>query len=105
MLEIIGLLGKASEAKQETLEATEKEEIGLAMTEAIIGENGYQELNQANLQNAINNQFGEGKATVINNGDGSFIIRLNNKEYQISNSKNITKLEKVKDSTPRRISW
>ena len=79
--------------------------ICIASTTAQIGSNGYQELNQSNLQDSIDIQFGKNKAVVIDNGDGTFIIKINNNEYYMSNSREITKLEKVNDKTPRTIIW
>lgn len=100
-----GLLNKSTESKNKTKEAEEMEKIGLAITTAQIGNNGYQELNKSNLQDAIDNQFEDESAIIIDDGNKSYIVRLNDKEYKISNSKNITKLKKVKDSTPRKFSW
>lgn len=101
----IGLLNKSTESKNKTKEAEEREKIGLAITTAQIGNNGYQELNKSNLQDAIDNQFEDESAIIIDDGNKSYIVRLNDKEYKISNSKNITKLKKVKDSTPRKFIW
>lgn len=100
-----GVINKSIESKQKTEEAQEKEAIGIASTTAQIGSNGYQELTQSNLQDSIDAQFGKNKAIVIDNGDGTFIIKLNNNEYYMSNSRDITKLEKVNDKTPRTIIW
>lgn len=100
-----GAINKSVESKQKTEEAQEKEAIGIASTTAQIGSNGYQELTQSNLQDSIDAQFGKNKAIVIDNGDGTFIIKLNNNEYYMSNSRDITKLEKVNDKTPRTIIW
>ena len=100
-----GVVNKSIESKQKTEEAREKEAIGIASTTAQIGSNGYQELNQSNLQDSIDIQFGKNKAVVIDNGDGTFIIKINNNEYYMSNSREITKLEKVNDKTPRTIIW
>ena len=83
-----GILTKTSESKQKTQEAQEKEEIGIAATTAQIGENGYQELNQTNLQNAIDNQFGRNKAIVIDNGNGTFTVRFieSKRDYNITSN-------------------
>ena len=55
---------------------------------ANIGKDGYQELNQTNLQNAIDTQFGKGTATVIDNGDGTFTVSFvdSNKDYTITSN-------------------
>ena len=81
-----GILKRAAEATTETEIATDKEKIILAVSEAQITEDGYQKLNLNNLQEAVDNQFGEEKAKVIENGDGSFsiIVSNNQKTYSIS---------------------
>lgn len=52
------------------------------------GSKGYQELNQTNLQNAIDTQFGAGKAIVIDNGDGTFTVSFidSKKDYNITSN-------------------
>ena len=49
---------------------------------------------------AIDEQFGEGKAVVTDTKNNSFIIKFANKEYEISNSGNISEIQRVTDSTP-----
>lgn len=100
-----GLITQAKDAKDKTLEADETEGIEFAVTAARINSNGYDKLEQSNLQNAVDNQFGKKKATVIENGDGTFIIKTSDKEYYVSNSMDIIKLEKVNDKTPRILGW
>ena len=95
-----GILTRVSESKEKTEEAQEKEGIELALSTAQIGDSGYQELNQTNLQKAIDEQFGEGKAVVTDTKNNSFIIKFANKEYEISNSGNISEIQRVTDSTP-----
>ena len=69
-----GILTRAIEAKNKTEESQEKEGVELALLTAQIGDNGYQELNQINLQKAIDELFKEGKTAVAENGNGTFII-------------------------------
>ena len=70
-----GILTRAQDAKNQTEEAEDIEKIRLAVSEAQIGENGYQKLNQNNLQEAIDNQF-EGRDVVVSdNVDGTFGLR------------------------------
>ena len=69
-----GILTQANEAKEKTEQAEDIEKIRLAMSEAQIGENGYQELNQNNLQEALDSQF-EGKNVIASdNGDGTYTV-------------------------------
>ena len=81
-----GILTRAQEAKNKTEEAVDIEKIRLAVSEAQIGENGYQELNQNNLQEDINDQFSGRDVVVSDNGDGSFTISLDKNLYKIENN-------------------
>lgn len=73
------------EAKEKSQDEEQKEGIGIAVMNASISGNGYQELNESNLRNAINERFGS-KAQVINNGDGTYTVKFNDtlKEYNIT---------------------
>lgn len=95
-----GFLTRASDSKEKTEEAQIKENLGIAITTAQIGNNGYQELNQNNLQDALDDQFGKGIAIVTDTQNGSFIIKLENKEYEISSSGNISEIQIINDATP-----
>ena len=81
-----GILTKATEAKNKTEEAEDIEKIRLAISEAQIGEDGYQELNSNNLQEAIDGQFEGRNVVVSDNGDGTFTISCLDtlKDYTIS---------------------
>ena len=81
-----GILTKAQEAKAKTEEAQEKEGIEIAIFSVVSNENGYQNLNQINLQNEIDNQFGNGKATVTDNGNGTFTVSIieSKRKYNIT---------------------
>ena len=87
-----GLLSKAQQAKEETEKASDRDKIAMAVSEAQIGENGYQELNSNNLQEAIDNQFNERNAVVVDNGEGTFIVSLDDKIYKIENNE-VSKLK------------
>lgn len=62
-------------------------------------------MNQLNLQNAIDSQFGTGKATVTDNGDGTYFVTFkeSGREYNISNS-NISNTQKILDANPGELS-
>lgn len=85
-----GILTRAQEAKNKTEEAQDAEKINLAVAEAQIGDNGYQELNCSNLQKAIDNGFEGRNVVVSDNGDGTFTVSILDrlKDYIISNSGN-----------------
>ena len=73
-----GILQNAARAKENSEQASDIEKIKIAMTEAQIGESGYQELEVSNFQEALNSQFEGENLQLIDNGDGSFIINLDN---------------------------
>ena len=73
-----GILTRAQEAKTKTEEAEDIEKIRLAMSEAQIGENRYQELDATNFQEALNSQFEGRNIQLSDNGDGSYTISLDN---------------------------
>ena len=87
-----GILTRATEAKNKTEEAQEKEGVEIAVISALGKESGYQDLNQIDLQKEIDNQFGKGKATVTDNGDDSFTVSFieSKRDYNIT-SKGVEK--------------
>ena len=100
-----GILQNATRAKEETEEAEEKEGISLALINAQMGESGYQDLNQTNVQEAIDKHFGQDIADVIYNGDGSFTISFvnTNRDYIVDDNGNIEVIyweEIMKNATP-----
>jgi len=80
-----GLLKRTSEAKEQTEIGEEKEGVELAVITSRIGDKEPEELNQKNLQKAIDDQFGLGKATVIDNCDGTFTVSFSEskRDYNI----------------------
>ena len=85
-----GILSQAQNAKNDTEVAQDVEKIRLAVSEAQIGENGYEKLSQSNLQKAIDSQFQDRDVVVSDNGDGTFTVSILDKlkDYTISNSNN-----------------
>lgn len=75
-----GILTRVYEAKERSKDAEDIEKIKIAVSEAQIGDNGYQKLDQNSLQETIDSQFGETMATVIDNKDGTFTIFFNSSE-------------------------
>ena len=87
-----GLLSKAQQAKEETEKASDRDKIAMAVSEAQIGEDGYQELTTDNLENEL---IKDGtKAIVSDNEDGTkHILFLDEKkEYKLDNNGNIEDL-------------
>lgn len=81
-----GVLTKTQQAKDENENASDRDKISMAVSEAQIGNNGYQELNSNNLQEAIDNQFNERDVVVSDNGDGTFTVSCLDtlKDYKIT---------------------
>ena len=78
LLAIIGILTRATEAKNKTEEAQEKEGLELAVVSLKTENLGTFETTKEKLEDAIKNQFGENKDfAVTDNGDGSFIVNMN----------------------------
>lgn len=73
-----GLLTKAQQAKEENEKAADRDLIAMAVSEAQIGENGYQNLDETNFKKALENQLKGRDVQLSDNGDGSFIINLDN---------------------------
>lgn len=70
------------------MSAQEKENIELAVLNAQIDENGYQELSQNILQSEIDTMFGKSKALVVDTGAGTFTVSFIDKkrDYIISSN-------------------
>ena len=78
LLAIIGILTRATEAKNKTEEAQEKESLELAVTSSQTEDVNTLEIKKENLENAIKQQFGNNKNfTVTDNKDGSFLVNMN----------------------------
>ena len=69
-----GILTQAQNAKKETEEAENIEKIKLAITEVQIGNAEYRKLDFQNFQKALNSQFGENKAIVSLEEDGTYAV-------------------------------
>ena len=81
-----GILTQAQNAKNRTEKGDDIEKIKLSVSEAQIGDNGYQDLNSNNLQEAVNNQFQGRNVVASDNGDGTFTVSCLDtlKDYIIS---------------------
>ena len=83
-----GILTQANRAKEEMKAEEDKEKIKLAISEAQIGNSGYQELDANNLQEAIDKQFNGRNVVVSDNEDGTFTVSCLDtlKEYIVSSN-------------------
>lgn len=82
-----GIITKSSEAKDLQSEASEKEQILLAMASAQIDNIG--EVTQNTLQKSIDDLLGKEKAVVTYNGNGTYSVEFieEKREYQITQNK------------------
>ena len=73
-----GILTRASEAKEKTEEAQEKEGLELAVTSSQMEDVNTLEITEEKLSDAIKQQFGNNKDfSITDNGDGSFLVSMN----------------------------
>ena len=78
LLAITGILTRASEAKEKTEEAQEKEGLELAVTSSQMEDVNTLEITEEKLSDAIKQQFGNNKDfSVTDNKDGSFLVNMN----------------------------
>lgn len=93
-----GILTRASEAKNKTEEAQEKESLELAVTSSQMEDVNTLEIDKENLENAIKQQFGNNKNfSVTDNGDGSFLVNMNDTQrvYYIDETGEIIDQSKI----------
>ena len=90
-----GILTQATNAKERIEEAEEMEKIQLTVNEAQLGNSGYQELTEENLQKEIDEQFGSGTVKVYANEKNAFSFIFQNKEenYRLEKDGTINKID------------
>ena len=90
-----GILTQAQNAKNKTEEAEEMEKIQLSVNEAQLGNSGYQELTEENLQKEIDEQFGSGTVKVYANEKNAFSFIFQNKEanYRLEKDGTLNKID------------
>ena len=90
-----GILTQAQNAQSKTEEAEEKERIQLAITEAQLGDGGYQDLTEENLQKEIDEEFGSGEVRVYPNEKNAFSFIFQNKEanYRLEKDGTLNKID------------
>ena len=102
-----GLIEKSKQSANKYNDASEIERINMIVAEAQTkgyeqGNNG--ELTQANLQEALDNSYGVGKATASEKqADGSFIIKVGEKEYKIDDSLGVSENKPIEKVQPKNI--
>ena len=90
-----GILTQATNAKEETIEAEDKEKIQIAINEAQISNSGYQKLTEENLQKEIDEQFGTDIVRVYPNEKNAFSFIFQNKEsnYRLEKDGTLNKID------------
>ena len=97
-----GIITQAQNAKDKTEKAAEEEKIQLAVIGSKTKNNGYAEvLDETSFKQELNKQFKNQKLDVIVNGDGSFIVTVNdtkrkyyiNDDLSIINSDNVIEID------------
>ena len=83
-----GIINKAGFAKEQTEVAKEKESIGTAAVHAI-NKSKFGDITQLNLQQQINNEFGEEKKAKVYEEDESFLVLVENRLYKVDKDGNV----------------
>ena len=93
-----GILTRASESKEKTEKAQEKEGIELAVTSSQMKDVNTLEITEEKLGDAIKQQFGNNKDfSVTDNKDGSFLVNMNdtNRMYYVSSTGEVITEENI----------
>lgn len=94
------LINQAEEAKQKAEIANEKEIVEKATIDAI-GKNKYGDLEENELQSALDSQAGKDKTDIINENE-TLVVRFSetNRYYKVDSSGNVEIFEVIVDKTP-----
>ena len=86
-----GILKRATEAKNTTEVASEKEGIQMAVTTSQMASDNYTSIKKDGLQSELNSYFGKEKTTLEDNKDGSYTVTMNNskRKYTIEDDGSI----------------
>ena len=86
-----GILKRATEAKNTTEVASEKEGIQMAITASQMASDNYTSIKKDGLQSKLNSYFGKEKTTLEDNKDGSYTVTMNNskRKYTIEDDGSI----------------
>ena len=93
-----GILTQATNAKESTDKATEEEKVNMAVLGSSIADNGYSEiLDEASFRQELTNQFGSQKLDIVANGDGSFIITIEDtqRKYYVNDDKTVINSDNI----------
>ena len=93
-----GILSQARRAQEKTTQAQEEENIKLAVMASSIEDNGYAEiLDEESFKKELKNVFGNQELNVTSNGDGSFLITIDDRKYYVNDDKTVISNENIID--------
>ena len=93
-----GILTQATNAREKTTKAEEEEKIKMAVMGSSVDNNGYVDiLDETSFKNELANQFGNQSLDVIANGDGSFIITIEDtqRKYYVNDDKTVINSDNI----------
>ena len=93
-----GILTQAQNAREKTDKATEEEKIQMAVLGSSLDNNGYVDiLDETSFKQELANQFGNQSLDVVANGDGSFIITVEDtqRKYYINDDKTVINSDNI----------
>ncbi len=93
-----GILTQAQNASEKTSKAEEEEKIKMAVMGSSVDNNGYVDiLNETSFKQELANQFGNQSLDVVANGDGSFIITVEDtqRKYYVNDDKTVINSDNI----------
>ena len=91
-----GILTQAQNAKEKTEKASELEGIQLAVIGSETKNNEYLDiLDEKSFQEELEKNFGNEKLDVVINGDGSFIVTINDRKYYVNDDKTVISSDNI----------
>ena len=96
-----GIITQARNAKEKTEKASELEGIQLAVIGSETKDNEYLDiLDEESFKKELEKHFGSEKLDVVANGDGSFIITINDRKYYVNDDKTVIDSDNVIEIGP-----
>ena len=91
-----GILSQATNAKEQTEKASELEGIQLAVIGSKTKDNKYLDiLDDESFKEELEKHFGNEGLDVVANGDGSFIVIINDRKYYVNDDKEVIDSDNV----------
>ena len=91
-----GILSQATNAREQTEKASELEGIQLAVLGSETKNNGYLDiLDETTFKKELEKHFENEKLDVHSNGDGSFIVTINDRKYYVNDDKTVIDSDNV----------